>query len=141
MLSSQIKNQIAIYKEEIEKLEKQLSIIGPIKKGDICHIETGISYCVAKDGVADLLYSNAPALLRCRGSGFVAKAIGEVAKFDILASEDLSPFNLPYQGEYCTVAILSGMPKKIKVIPREDILLYVGYQYKSDLYRQYLTRK
>lgn len=136
MLSKQIKQQIIFFKEKIKVLEKELSIVGHLRKNDIILVEGGVDYFVARDGVRRAFFSEAPALLKIKGVAYSPDKGSEVIICDVLASEDIRPFSSPYQTEFLVTASL--ISSKIEILSLKELPLFVAYAYKSDLYMKLL---
>jgi len=134
MLTRQIKTRLAQLQIELKELKEQLIIYKPIKIGTLIYTES-CYILTARDGVAAWHHSNEPALLR-----YIRDNYGSLTStLDVVASDDPLPYNPPCQIPYSgRKAELRGPHTSIKIVSKDDLLLYMHLKHKTTLFERLL---
>jgi hypothetical protein len=122
--------------KELQATREQAEVFRKINKGDLVYAEH-LYIRVSKDGVGSWIESYFPALLQYTTWGYCEG--GFALDFNLIATQDPEPFEPKYQPEYSGIDVQIRCPKyfeakKIKVVPHNDLLLYIGYPYKTKLW-------
>lgn len=127
--------------EDLKNISEQIKIFKGIKKNQMIYSEYH-SILVAQSGVSSQLKSYKPALLKCVDWSYSTDNF--IITFEIIASQDPTPYQPNYQSEYSGKQAIIHAPvltnqateayKKIKIISKEDLPLFINYEYKTKLY-------
>ena len=139
----QLREHIRELKKDLNSAREQLNIYRYIKEGTIIYAEQ-LYIHVAQSGVGDWLSSHKPALLIYKDWTYAYN--GFALNFDVIASEDSTPYNPPYQFKFSgNQAQIRGpdykFAKKIKIVPLNDLPLYICFQHKTILFDKLLKGK
>jgi hypothetical protein len=137
---SQLKAHLENLKENIKTTQEQLSAYRRIKKGTIIYAEC-LHVLVAIGGVGEWRSSYRPALLMYKNWGY--REFGFALEFNVVASEDSSLYNSPYQFEYSGKRAEIRGPEyrfanRIRIIPLDVLPLYLYFQNKTPLFEKLL---
>jgi hypothetical protein len=122
--------------KELQATQEQAEVFRKINKGDLVYAEH-LHIRVCKDGVGSWIESYSSALLQYTTWGYCEG--GFALDFNLIATQDPEPFEPKYQPEYSGIDVQIRCSKyfeakRIKVVPPQDLLLYIGYPYKTKLW-------
>jgi hypothetical protein len=140
-VSQMLKSFITRCEEDAQSAKEQLDVFKKINVGSIILVSRSFHIHTVRDGVGSWTGSFKPALLRYTDWGY--HDMGFELRFDVVASDDPVPYNFPFDPIYSGFKAQIVCPKfsrasEIKIVPVEDLPLYVGLAYMTPLFKELL---